>query len=236
MDKNESKPAGDIYRLIPEVMRGIGAVGKDRKNEQQNYKFRGIDDFYNAVHGPLSAAGVFVVPTVLTVDREERTTKHGGAMFYARMTVKHTFFAPDGSFIEAVTAGEAMDTGDKASNKAMSAAMKYALIEVFAIPTHEDNDTENHSPEVEPKKSASRNQPAPAPRTSSTANAPKKATPEQVQELRGFVAAGDVTKETVKKWFDYAKVTEFAALSEDQAAKCIRSVRGKKQIAAEQAA
>jgi hypothetical protein len=95
--------------------------------------------------------GLFVVPTVLERIREERKTVKDngreGVLIYTTLTVRHTFTADDGSFVEAVTIGEAMDSGDKSSNKAMSAAMKYALLEVFCVPTEDDNDTENHSHE-----------------------------------------------------------------------------------------
>jgi hypothetical protein len=138
---------GQIYQLIPKVMLAVGAVEKSRKNIQQNYQFRGIDDFYAALHRPLCEHGMFVVPEVLAETREERQGRSGGTLIYTTLRVKHTFYAPDGSSIAAVTVGEAMDSGDKSANKAMSAAMKYALIEVFCIPTEEDNDTENASPE-----------------------------------------------------------------------------------------
>lgn len=141
------QPSGEIYKLIPKIMQTVGAIGKGRRNTQQGYQFRGIDDVYNAMQGPLAEHGVFVVPSVTDRIREERPTRDGkGTLFYTTLTVRHTFYAPDGSSIEAVTVGEAMDSGDKSSNKAMSAAMKYALIEVFSIPTEGDNDTENHTP------------------------------------------------------------------------------------------
>ncbi len=143
---------GQIYGLIPQVMKSIGAIGKGRKNQQQGYQFRGIDDIYNATQSALIEHGVFVVPQILECEREDRQTRDGkGTLIYTRMKVSHTFFGPDGSNVVAITAGEAMDSGDKSSNKAMSAAMKYALIEVFCIPTEGDNDTENHSPEPLPK-------------------------------------------------------------------------------------
>lgn len=137
-----------IYTLIPAIMRDIGSIGKDRTNTMQGYAFRGIDDCYNALHEPLSKHGVFVVPCVLERWREERPSKQGGLLFYTTLKVSHKFYAPDGSNVDAVTVGEALDSGDKSTNKAMSAAMKYALIEVFAIPTKEDNDTESESHEV----------------------------------------------------------------------------------------
>lgn len=150
-----SAPAGGaIFRAIPAIMQEVGYVGKDRKNQQQGYSFRGIDDIYAAVQLVLAKHGVFVVPRVLEDVWEERTTKSGGAMLHVRSKIAHTFYASDGSSVEAVTFGEGMDSGDKSSNKAMSSAMKYALLEVLCIPTNEPKDPEEESPEVAPKGSA----------------------------------------------------------------------------------
>ena len=131
-----------IHEQIPKVMASIGAIGKDRKNPQQGYQFRGIDDLYNACNSALSEHGVFAVPTVENISREERTTKSGGALIYTILTMRYTFYASDGSYFEATTIGEAMDSGDKSCNKAMSAAQKYAFLQVFSIPTEEPKDTE----------------------------------------------------------------------------------------------
>jgi hypothetical protein len=138
-----AEPAGAIYRLIPELMSRVGSVAKERQNKEQHYMFRGIDDIYFAVQGEMAALGLFVIPEVVNVAREQITTRHGTKMAVSVLTVKHTFYAPDGSSVCAVTVGEAADTMDKASNKAMSAAMKYALVETLCIPTEGDNDTEN---------------------------------------------------------------------------------------------
>lgn len=140
-----------IYELIPKIMAEVGAIHKGRKNQQQGYAFRGIDDVYLAMQGPLAQHGVFYVPKVLDSVREERQTKSGGTLIYTTLKMQFTFYAPDGSNVETVTVGEAMDSGDKSSNKAMSAALKYALLQVFCIPTEEDNDTENASPEPTPR-------------------------------------------------------------------------------------
>lgn len=139
--------APQIYTLLAKVMADVGAVGKTRRNPQQGYSFRGIDDILNAVHGPMAKHGVVVVPEVLEREVEERETTKGVALLYTRLRVKHTFYAPDGSSVSAVTDGEGMDTSDKSCNKAMSASLKYALIEVFAIATGEQVDSEYDSPE-----------------------------------------------------------------------------------------
>lgn len=140
-----------IYQLIPKIMQAIGAVAKNRKNVQQGYQFRGIDDVYNALAGPMAENGVFCVPKVIgEPKRSQWETKNKATMFSVFLMAEFTFYAPDGSSITATTAGEGMDTGDKATNKAMSAALKYAMLDVFCIPTEEPKDSENDSPE--PKK------------------------------------------------------------------------------------
>jgi len=137
-----------IYKALIECMRGIGSIGKDKMNSGQHYKFRGIDDVYNAANPVFAKNGVLCLPEVLTVQQTERKSAKGGLLIYTTMRVKHTFIAEDGSSVECVTAGEAMDSGDKSSNKAMSAALKYAIFETLMIPTEEKLDTEYDSPQL----------------------------------------------------------------------------------------
>jgi hypothetical protein len=138
-----------IFALIAQAIGKVGFVGKERKNQQQGYSFRGIDDVLAAVQPVFAELGIVPAPRVIEREREEFKTAKGSSMFSVRLLVEHRFYAPDGSFIEVTTLGEAMDTGDKSSNKAMSQAFKYALIEMLAIPTYErDRDTEDASPEV----------------------------------------------------------------------------------------
>ena len=148
----------NIYQSINAIMKHVPSIGKDRKNEQQGYKFRGIDDMYNALNPLLAEHGVFATSEVVNTDREERQTARGGVLLYTVLTVKFTFYAIDGSFVTSTMIGEAMDSGDKASNKAMSTAYKYALMQLFCIPTEEVKDTEYETHEVKPK-------PAPIPKT-----------------------------------------------------------------------
>jgi len=141
--------SGEIYAAMAKAMAQVGSVGKTRKNAQQGYQFRGIDDVMAHVQPVLAECGIVPVPEVLEREREVVTTKSGGTMASVRLLVKHTFYAKDGSSVAAITLGEAMDSGDKASNKAMSAALKYALTEALLIPTYEvDRDTEEGSPQM----------------------------------------------------------------------------------------
>ena len=135
-----------IYALIPKVMADIGAIGKGQENQFDKYKFRGIDDVYNAVQPAFVKHGIFCAPSTTEKSASKWTTDKGKPMVHVVLTVAHKFYATDGSFVEVITVGEAMDRGDKAANKAMAAAYKYALFGLFCIPTEGDNDTENHSP------------------------------------------------------------------------------------------
>jgi hypothetical protein len=142
--------SGEIYGALAAVMAEVGSVGKSRQNPQQGYKFRGIDDVMAHVQGVLAKFKVICIPFVVSVDREMVATKSGGTMASVRAIIDHTFFAADGSSVVARTIGEAMDSGDKASNKSMSAALKYALVEALMIPTYEvDRDTEEASPTLD---------------------------------------------------------------------------------------
>lgn len=142
---------GLIYSLIPAVMAEIGAIAKGRKNQQQGYMFRGIDDVFMAAQAVFAKHGIFIATKVVKMDRAERTTQRGNTLIYTILTVEHTFYAKDGSSVVVTTMGEAMDSGDKSCNKAMSAALKYAVLQTFVIPTEEPKDTENESHEVLPE-------------------------------------------------------------------------------------
>jgi hypothetical protein len=140
-----------IYKKLIAILQEVDAIGKNKKNLGQGYMFRGIDDMYNAIHPLFSKNGVFITSEVLNSKREERQAAKGGNLIYTIVTCKFNFYAEDGSFVSSTLDGEAMDSGDKSTNKAMSAALKYALMQMFLIPTEEKLDTEYESPEVKSK-------------------------------------------------------------------------------------
>lgn len=140
-----------IYEAIADIMKEGYAISKNKRNQQQGFQYRGIDDVMNTFQPIMAERGIFVVPEVLETAREERQNKNGGNLIYSVMKVKYTFFASDGSSVSATVVGEGMDSGDKASNKAMSVAMKYAMFQVFCIPTEEMRDPDEESHEVTPK-------------------------------------------------------------------------------------
>lgn len=141
----------EIYQAIIGVMSDIGVIGKEKKNAQQGFKYRGVDDVMNALQPVMVQHGLFVVPEIIDQKREERQTKNKGNLIYSVCTVRYTFYAKDGSSVQCVVIGEGMDSGDKATNKAMSIAFKYACFQVFCIPTEEMKDPDAEVHEVTPK-------------------------------------------------------------------------------------
>lgn len=144
-----------VYKAINAVQIALAKSGiaKDRVNQQgASYKFRGIDDVYNAISPLLGEHGLCILPRMIRRDCQERQTAKGSAIFYVTVEAEFDFVAAeDGSCHVVRTFGEAMDMSDKATNKAMSAAYKYAAMQAFAIPTEGDNDADASTPTVAPK-------------------------------------------------------------------------------------
>ena len=143
----------EVYKAIAQVTAALGRSGieKNRKNTGQGYNFRGIDDIYNALSGELAAADLCIIPRVVEREQVERQTAKGGTLFYVTVKAEYDIVsAKDGSSHTACAYGEAMDSGDKATNKAMSAAYKYLAMQLFCIPTEGDNDADASTHEVAP--------------------------------------------------------------------------------------
>lgn len=152
--------SGLVHQKIIEVMKKTGSISKEKQGN--GYKFRGIDDVYNALHDILADVGLFSVPEILEERSEERSSKSGGVLIYRILKIRYTFYAEDGSNLSLTVMGEAMDSGDKASNKAMSVAHKYALLQIFCIPTIEEKDPESGpQPDLKPKNFSSNIKPLP---------------------------------------------------------------------------
>lgn len=146
-----AEPTPAVYAAIVNVMNDLSKEGisKDRKNQQQGYSFRGIEDMYNTLCGLLAKHKLCMLPRVTSVERTERETQKGGALFVTYITCEYDLVsAVDGSKHTVCVIGEAMDSADKSSNKSMSAANKYAAVQAFLIPTEGDNDADatTHAP------------------------------------------------------------------------------------------
>jgi hypothetical protein len=135
-----------IAQAMGAIMKEVGAIAKKDKNTSQGFNFRGIDSVVNAVSPALQKHGVIVVPSV---DDYEYTTVEIGrnrtAMGHVKVIVTYTFIGSNGDSIKATVAGEAMDSGDKATAKAMSVAFRTALLQALALPTDEpDPDSQSY--------------------------------------------------------------------------------------------
>lgn len=142
-----------VYSAICAVTAEMAHVGiaKGRKNQQQGYAFRGIDDVYAALSSVLAKEKLAIIPYVEERTVVERESKNGGTMSYVTVAARFDLVsAVDGSVHSARCYGEAMDSADKATNKAMSAAYKYMALQTFCIPTEGDNDAEATTPEPAP--------------------------------------------------------------------------------------
>ena len=133
-----------IFRQIPKVMADIDAITKERKAapEVGAYAFRGIDDVYNELHSIMAKHQVFTTSDILEEKKEERNTFGGKLMITRIIRIKYTFWAVDGSSVFSTVQGEGMSTQDKASSCAFAIAHKYALLQIFMIPTEEQKDPE----------------------------------------------------------------------------------------------
>lgn len=141
-----------IYEALAGIMDDVQAVSKSQRNVKQGYQYRGIDDVVNMIHPHFAKWQVFLTSEVLSIERTERRSASGGVLLHVMSHVRYTFHAVDGSFVQTTVYAEGMDSGDKATNKALSAALKYALGQSFLIPYQMvDSETDDH--EVKPKSS-----------------------------------------------------------------------------------
>jgi hypothetical protein len=141
-----------IFPALNAVQKALTEVGiaKDQENKFDKYKYRGIDDVYNAVGPLLAEHGVMIAPTVVNNDCTGVQTSQGKPAFHTKITVNYTLYASDGSNIICTVPGEAMDRGDKGEQKAMSAAYKNLVFQFFCIPV-EGQDSESESHEIAPE-------------------------------------------------------------------------------------
>ncbi len=182
---SDTHTPGAIHTKLIELMQTVGAIGKNGFNNHHKFNFRGIDDVMKEVHAAQLKVGVTILPTVLS-----REVSAAGKMTVTCLEVQYRFTAiEDGSHVDIVVWGEAADTQDKSTSKAMSMALKYGLIQALMIPTEDIADGDTDSPEVD------RSQPAPR------REAPP--TPEErefVEQVTGLIAAATSTEELNRLW------------------------------------
>lgn len=186
-----------IYGQMAKVMAEITAIGKDKNNVQQGFKYRGIDDVYNAVNPLLAKHGLFMTSRVIEKMRDERTNQKGTVLAFTCLRMQYTFWAADGSSVSTEVEGEGMDSGDKSSNKAMAVAHKYALLQAFCIPTQDLDDPDAETHEVAAKKTPQQ------PKQEADPFAPSP--DEYVTKATETIRNPKVSLDDLRKWWDDEK-------------------------------
>ena len=143
----ETIKAGLIFELIPKIMGELGPIGKDKENKEQHFKYRSIDQFYNAANPLFAKHGIFTVPEIIEREAKEYTTKSGTIWEKTVLRIKYTAYANDGSSIWGTVSGAGSDPGDKGDNKAMAIGHKYFLMQVLCVATEDLEDPDEHIPE-----------------------------------------------------------------------------------------
>lgn len=224
------RPA-QIHVAMTEALKMVKAIYKDRRNEQQRFNFRSVDDVYLALRPALETQGITILPVLRMINYDVIMTAKGKAMNFCRVTVEYHFTAQDGSTVMATVPGEGMDSADKATAKAMSVAYKTAMFQVFCIPCEEDErDRDGDYTDPMPEGRAAPTTDTPTTGTTTTSYC----TPEQLEQLH---AAGETLCGSRKAWLAYAPelatwasnggVTDIQDLTQDEAAAAISDLNTK---------
>jgi hypothetical protein len=127
-----------VHEALADVMEEVRSVAKSERNTHQNYNFRGIDAVVNAVGPALRKHRVVIIPSVLDYRSESVAVgKNNTQMRLVTVTVEYKFVGPEGDCLSAVSVGESMDSGDKATPKAMSVALRTCMLQALMLPTDE---------------------------------------------------------------------------------------------------
>tara|TARA_R110000787_G_scaffold249757_3_gene355341 strand:- start:1639 stop:2292 length:654 start_codon:yes stop_codon:yes gene_type:complete len=140
-----------IERQLLSIQKALSEQGiaKDSTNQQQNFKYRGIDQLLNELSPLFVKHDVIIHPRLVSSDSVIFNTSNGKPFYRTTVSVEYEFVhAPiDGekTSVKVQTKGEGADQMDKALAKAMSAAYKYMMIQQFAIPIVGNDDPDAHS-------------------------------------------------------------------------------------------
>lgn len=196
-----------IFQKIGAINKEVGAIDKSRKNEQQGFMFRGIEDFMNELHTLFAKHGVFVIPSELEHIQETYDYKdsrgNDKVQFRSRIHMSFKFVSTDdGSELAADGWGEAADNGDKGYNKCKSIALKYVLMQMFLVPTKDIVDPDAETP-AEVTKKTSKKKPAPAP-----APAPAPSEDNDLDLVRQLIREAKTQEELLQLWKDWPEAHE----------------------------
>lgn len=198
-----------IFKALSAVQSDLSKVGiaKNQKNSHQGYKFRGIDDVLNTLAPIIAEHGVLIIPNVLSKDIKTTATKNGGVASHVILEVGFVLYDSEGDSICHTAYGEALDTSDKAVNKAMTAAYKYFLFQAFCIPIDgvEDADSEQ---------------------IQQVASQPALVTADTLAQI---ISLCEETGEDIQRYVDWAEVSETKLIPQEKAVRIVANLTRKKE-------
>ncbi len=198
-----------IFKALSAVQSDLSIVGiaKNQQNSHQGYKFRGIDDVLNTLAPIIAEHGVLIIPNVLSKDVKTINTARGGVASHVILEVGFVLYDQEGDSICHTAYGEAIDTSDKAVNKAMTAAYKYFLFQAFCIPIEGLEDADSQQPEQAELQ--------PALVTADT--------------LAQIISLCEETGEDIQRYVDWAKVSETKLIPQEKAVRIVANLTRKKE-------
>jgi hypothetical protein len=184
-----------LRQKLREVRRRIGYIQKRGYNERHNYNYVAAADIAGTVGDVLAELGVVVIPRLESITYEPHAPGRPDSVRVARVIMAYTFTDVDsGEEITARVAGEGLDVGDKASYKAMTGALKYALLQCFLLATGDDPEDERAD--------------------SRTAfGSERLITAEQVQQLQGLIEETGTDLERVLAYYKISALGEMTETS-----------------------
>lgn len=127
----------NVHDAINAVMRDVTYLEKGDRNDHQKFNFRGIDAVMNRVGPAMRKHNLIATPHL--VDKPTFGTKKtkSGEAKTVDIVVDVIFEGPDLSQKVVRVPAESFDSGDKATAKAMSVALRTAYLQTLCLPTDE---------------------------------------------------------------------------------------------------
>jgi len=198
-----------IFKALSAVQSDLSRIGiaKNQENSHQGYKFRGIDDVLNTLAPIIAEHGVLIIPNVLNKDIKTIKTSRGGIASHVILEVGFVLYDQEGDSICHTAYGEAIDTSDKAVNKAMTAAYKYFLFQAFCIPIDGVEDAD--SQQLEQAESE-----------------PELVTAETLSQI---ISLCEEVGQDIQAYVDWAKVSETKLIPQEKALRIVGNLKRKKE-------
>lgn len=136
----------NVHEAIMGVMQDVNSLGKNQKNTHQGFSFRGIDDVMQVFGPAMRKHGLICMPIGVSSTQGEKQVKNGTSKT-VDLTVKYRWLSVDGTYVDSEVAAESFDSGDKATAKAMSVALRTLYLQTFCLPTNEP-DPDSYSYEI----------------------------------------------------------------------------------------